>query len=120
VGLSTLISHLRLVHELAKAERKRLYDAELTVEGHGFSAFLELETLSDTVHGIASSLVSRGSVNDPAKAQVELLTCDPFAKAPFLEWLESLADEYPHVCIEIELLDYLRLKTLELLSRWPT
>ena len=114
--LQQVIEHVAEVHRWAAVQRRKLYDAELTIEGRQFSALFELEMLSDLVHGYAASAVKRGALKEPVASHKKLMESDPFSKPEFCAWMSSVGSEYPRVCVEIEMLDYLRRRLLEFID----
>ena len=104
---------LELVRKWASVDRRKLQDAECTLDGNVFSASFQIQLFEEMIAGFVSRIVKYGSVFEPCPKDLR----EPallFGDQRFRDWFNLLGTEYPKLCVYVELLDYMRLRLVHL------
>ena len=82
----------------------------------GFSMLEELEMLTIGISGYATQIQSTAAVKNTVKAIVDLQQFNVFENAVVSQFYKDAGNDYPKLQAYIQLLDYLRLLSLEYLQ----
>jgi len=105
-------------HEQAmKDERRKLWQVEKGLEKP--TVWSELELLSTYIFGYVSQLISCGYTRqEPVAVISHLRKLSIFDVDCIANWYPTSAEEYPQIKQHFELLDYVRLLTLDFVERY--
>ena len=115
-GQVTHFAHqLTMLYQDAKLERLQ---AAIDYPGSddNFSILEELEMLTIGISGYATQIKSTGTVKNTVKAIVDLQKFNVFENAVVSQFYQNAGSDYPKLQAYIQLLDYLRLLSLEYLQ----
>jgi hypothetical protein len=108
------LDRLTKLHQEAKSERIKAA-ADLVPE-EGFSVLEELEMLTVSISGYATQIQATGKVKNTEKAIGDLRQFSVFENPVISQFYQAAGNDYPKLQAYIQLLDYLRLLSLEYLQ----
>lgn len=115
-GQVTHFAHqLTTLYQDAKLERIRAA-TEYPGTDDGFSILEELEMLTIGISGYATQIQSTGSVKNTVKAITDLQQFNVFENVAVSQFYQDAGGDYPKLQAYVQLLDYLRLLSLEYLQ----
>jgi hypothetical protein len=109
------LAQLYQLYQEAKSERLEVARS-YPVSNDGFSILEELEFLTVNISGYATQIQSAGLVKLPEKAIADLRTFKVFENDVITQFYQDANNTYPKLNAYIQLLDYLRLLSLEYLQ----
>lgn len=110
--ISELLERLTQCEQSSAHERRKLWD--LIKESKTFTFMFDLELLTSDIRGYVSQIAWRGYTRqEPFEAITGLDKLRVFDVECIMNWYYSSANEYPGTKMYCELLDYLKLLTLE-------
>jgi hypothetical protein len=116
--LSELKTRLLTYEKAMKDERRKLWETENDSEQE-YTVWSQLEILSTYILGYVSQIITSGSTRqEPREALDHLHQLSIFDVDCIVDWYRSSGDEYPKIKQFFELLDYIRLFTLEYVERY--
>jgi hypothetical protein len=116
--LAELKNRLFAYERAMKDERRKLWEAEKESEQE-YTVWSQLELLSTYIAGYVSQIVSVGYTRQkPQEAIAHLHQLSIFDVDCIVDWYRSSGEEYPKIKQFFELLDYIRLLTLEYIERY--
>ncbi len=112
--INHFLHQLTQLYQDAKSERLQ---AALTYPGSedGFSIVEELELLTVDISGYARQIQATGQVKNVENAIVDLRRLNVFENVIVIQFYQVTGSDYPKLQSYIQLLDYLRLLSLEYL-----
>ena len=111
--LAELKNRLFAYEQVIKDERRKLWEFEQESEVED-TIWGELELLSTYIFGYVSQIVSQGNTRQqPSEVISHLHELSIFNTDCIVNWYTASAVEYPNIKQHFELLDYLRLLTLD-------
>jgi hypothetical protein len=112
--LDRLLEHQRSIKE----ERRKLWHSEKGSQEQ-YTVLDRLDILSADIIGYASGIASKGyTVQEPNEVINHLHRLSIFNVECIMNWYTSAEEEYPKIKHYFELLDYIRLLTLEYIERY--
>jgi hypothetical protein len=113
------LKHRLLTYEKGmKDERRKLWETEKDSEQEN-TVWSQLELLSTYILGYVSQIITSGYTRqEPHEALDHLHQLSIFDVDCIVIWYRSSKDEYPKIKQFFELLDYIRLLTLEYVERY--
>lgn len=116
--LSELKARLFAYEKALKDERSKLWETEKESEQE-YTVWSQLELLSTYIYGYVSQIASYGYTRqEPREAIAHLHQLSIFDIDCIVDWYRNSGDEYPKIKQFFELLDYIRLLTLEYIERY--
>lgn len=116
--LSELKTRLLTYEKAMKDERRKLWETEKDSEQE-YAVWSQLELLSTYILGYVSQIITSGYTRqEPHEALDHLHQLSIFDVDCIVRWYRSSEDEYPKIKQFFELLDYIRLLTLEYVERY--
>jgi len=116
--LSELKIRLLTYEKAMKDERRKLWETEKNSEQE-YTVWSQLELLSTYILGYVSQIITSGYTRqEPHEALDHLHQLSIFDVDCIVSWYRSSEDEYPKIKQFFELLDYMRLLTLEYVERY--
>jgi hypothetical protein len=109
------LDQLTRLYQESKSERLEVARS-YPVSDDGFSILEELEFLTVNISGYATQIQSVGLVKLPEKAIADLRTFKVFENDVITQFYQDANNTYPKLNAYIQLLDYLRLLSLEYLQ----
>jgi hypothetical protein len=115
-GQVTHFSHqLMTLYQDSKLERKQV-TTDCPGSDDEFSILEELEMLTIAISGYATQIQSTETIKNTVKAIVDLQKLNVFENAVVSQFYQDAGSDYPKLQAYIQLLDYLRLLSLEYLQ----
>ncbi len=108
------LDRLTQLYQETKAERTQAA-ADPAPEA-GFSILEELEMLTVSISGYATQIQTTGKVKNTEKAIGDLRQFNVFENSVVSQFYQQAGNDYPKLQAYIQLLDYLRLLSLEYLQ----
>lgn len=116
--LAELDSRLLASAQSMKDERRKLWQSEKESEEE-CTVWSELELLSTYIVGYVSQIATKGYTRQkPHEAISHLDKLSIFDVKCIMKWYPSAAEEYPKIKQYFELLDYIRLLTIDYIQRY--
>jgi hypothetical protein len=116
--LSELKTRLFAYEKSMKDERRKLWESEKESEQE-YTVWSQLELLTTYISGYVSQIADRGYTRQkPQEAISHLHQLSIFDVDCIVNWYRDSGDEYPKIKQFFELLDYIRLLTLEYIERY--
>ncbi len=116
--IAELLNRLKEHGRTMKDERSKLWDNDKN-DTQGYSVLDRLEVLSLNVMGYLSGLDSEKFISkEPEKVVNHLHKLSIFNVECIMKWYPSAAQEYPKIKHYFELLDYIRLLTIDYIQRY--
>ncbi len=114
--INHFLHQLTQLYQDAKSER---FQVALTYPSSedGFSIVEELELLTVDISGYAMQIQATGQVKNVENAIVDLRRFNVFENSVVIEFYQVAGNDYPKLQSYIQLLDYLRLLSLEYLQQ---
>ncbi|MBD1928666.1 hypothetical protein H6F74_20785 [Trichocoleus sp. FACHB-90] len=101
-----------------KDERRKLWEAEKDSEQE-YTVWSQLELLSTYISGYVSQITEYGYIRQKSQEAINHLhQLSIFDVDCIVSWYRNSGDEYPKIKQFFELLDYIRLLTLEYIERY--
>jgi hypothetical protein len=108
------LDRLTKLYQEAKSERTKA--AADLVHEEGFSVLEELEMLTVSISGYATQIKATGKVKNTEKAIGDLRKFSVFGNPVISQFYQAAGNDYPKLQTYIQLVDYLRLLSLEYLQ----
>ncbi len=116
--LCELLNRLTQYEKSMKDERRKLWHNENELEDE-YVVWDRLEVLSTYIAGYVSQIASQGYTRqEPREVISHLQKLSIFDVECIMKWYPSAEEEYPKIKQYFELLDYIRLLTLEYIERY--
>ncbi|MBD1930756.1 MULTISPECIES: hypothetical protein [Cyanophyceae] len=116
--LFELKSRLFAYEKSIKDERRKLWEAEKDSEQE-YTVWSQLELLSTYISGYVSQITEYGYIRQKSQEAINHLhQLSIFDVDCIVSWYRNSGDEYPKIKQFFELLDYIRLLTLEYIERY--
>ena len=116
--IAHLLSRLRENKRLIKEERSKLWQSEKGSQEQ-YTVLDRLDILSADIIGYATGISSKGyTIQEPNEVINHLHRLSIFDVECVMKWYLSAEEEYPKIKQYFELLDYIRLLTLEYIERY--
>ena len=116
--IAELLDRLNEHWHTTKQERSKLWDNDED-DAQGYSVRDRLEILSSDVIGYLSKIDSEKFISkEPEKVVNHLHKLSIFNVECIMKWYPSAAQEYPKIKHYFELLDYIRLLTIDYIQRY--
>lgn len=116
--LAELKNRLFAYEKAMKDERRKLWETEKESEQE-YTVWSQLELLSTYILGYVSQIITSGCTRqEPRQALDHLHQLSIFDVDCIVSWYRSSGDEYPKIKQFFELLDYIRLLSLEYVERY--
>lgn len=115
--IGELLSHLFEHEKSTKGERSKLWERE--DRSKEYTVLDRLDILSADIIGYATGLTSYGYTRqEPHEVINHLHRLSIFNVECIMKWYPTAAEEYPKIKQYFELLDYIRLLTLDYIQRY--
>lgn len=112
--ITQVLHQLIQIEQAAKSDRLQFMENYPTSED-GFSMIEELELLTIAIRGYATQIQAKGAVKNTQAAIVDLRKLNVFDNPVISQFYQTSGTDYPNLQAYIQLLDYLRLLSLEYL-----